>query len=123
MKSICSSIVFVALVSLLCLLIPGNASAQIKPPLPCCLNSPSVPDSLTGFGSPSDFILGESHRLSTDSMSPTYSINPKTSFSSNVFKSNGTVRYSSSSDMPIMDRKDAYRLVANDRKITFGERS
>jgi hypothetical protein len=117
MKSIISSIVFMALASLVYLFAPSNASAQSLPPIPCCYRPLSLPHPHADFGNPGTFILSESHGFTADSMYPTYSINPKMLSSSNVFESNGTVQYSSSPVIPITDSKDSYGFLVKDRKI------
>jgi hypothetical protein len=117
MESIISSIVFMALALLVHLFAPSNASAQMKPPIICCLNSLSPPDAPTGIKIPGTCMPSESHGFTADSMYPTCSINPTMLSSSNVFESNGSVQYSSSPAIPVAGRKDAYGFFVNDRMI------
>ena len=118
MKNLSITIVIVAVVSLLYLFAPCNASAQIKPPDTCCWNSPSADTVIPGSLMPAANL-----RFASDSMSPTYPTNPNTSSSGNILESKWVAQFSSAAEMPVVDRTDRYTILLNDKETFFGELS
>jgi hypothetical protein len=120
MKITSSLIVFLAVVSFAYLFAPGNASAQIKPPWPCCLNSPSTP---ADGGVQGAFMQNGNFVLTADSLSRAYSTNPNRPSPGNIMESDGKMQNSSAPKMPSADREYTLGLLANDREIYYRDMS
>jgi hypothetical protein len=123
MKHLSSSILFVALMSLLYLFTPCNAVAQNSGGITCCYNSPSGSDEFTNAGIQSMIMSAESRGHTMDLIRPMNLGSLVASSADDGLESQMSMQYWSKSQLFIADMKVIDAILGNEREIHYGERS